>query len=111
MNDHQPEIDPAIAHLDIPFCDWGESCPSLAVWRITFHFVNNCTIPVDPEHQARRDEDGNHVIPMCASHFEELRVQAEAHVWKLRKHRVPACQSCGAPMRAVTDIIREREKL
>lgn len=111
MNDHQePDIDPAIAHLDIDLCDWGP-CDRIAVWRIRFHFVNHCEAVCCEHHQARRDEDGNHLIPMCASHFEQMRQEVAAHVWRLNRHGRAICTSCGAPIACVTDVIRERVKL
>lgn len=111
MNDHrEPEIDPAIAHLDIPLCDWGP-CDRIAVWRIRFHFVNHCEEVCCDRHQARRDEDGNHLIPMCVGHFEQMRQEVSAHVWKLNQRGRATCQSCGAPIACVNDVIRERIKL
>lgn len=113
MNDYrEPDIEPEIAHLDLDICDWGP-CDRLAVWRIRFHFVNHCEDVCCPYHAARQDEDGNHLIPMCANHFEQLRTEVSAHVWRLNKNKfgVAACQSCGAPIACVNDVIRERIKL
>lgn len=111
MNDYRnPDIDPAIAHLDLDLCDWGP-CDRIALWRIRFHFVNNCGAVCCDWHKAQQDEDGNHLIPICAKHFEELRAEVAAHVWRLNRHGRAICQSCGAPVTCINDVIRERVKL
>lgn len=110
MNDHHPDIDPAIAHLDFDICQWGD-CHRVALWRIRFHFINHCGAPCCDEHQNLLDEDGNHIVTMCAECFELLRQQVSAHIWKLNHYGRPHCASCGSPIRVVNDVIRERTKL
>lgn len=113
MDHQEPEIDPAIAHLDIPFCGWHPKCDRLALWRIRFHFVNHCQDPCCEHHAALRDEDGNQRVDLCGGCFETLRQEVAAHVWKLNqaaKGRA-ICLQCGHPVVTVNDVIREREKL
>lgn len=108
--DHLPEIDPAIAHLDVPFCEWRPDCNSLAMWRIRFHFVNQCQDTCCDYHAAQIDEDGNARIAMCGACFETLRQEVAAHVWRLNKMAGgrAICLQCGSPIATIDDVIRER---
>lgn len=110
---NEPQIEPEIAHLDIPFCEWNPECSALALWRIRFHFVNHCQDPCCEHHAALKDEDGNARISICASCFETLRQEVAAHVWKLNKAAGgrAICMPCGSPIATVNDVIRERVRI
>lgn len=91
-----------LAHLD-----WSEiacqnprrQCPHPATWLTETHAIDCCNDTNNPF--------GNITELLCNTCLTELRREVDDHINQLPKPpAIPACFTCGAPIREPSDILR-----
>lgn len=112
-----PQLDArTLGHLDFtPSCSCeshgicghakGTECGDQAAVITTIHLVHQCTNP-------ECDAAGNEIGPMCAACLDRVTAVVTDTVrrWASAARRiggVAVCNTCGAPVMAVSDIIRD----
>lgn len=80
-------------------CVHGHTCTETAGWVVHIHAIDACNQPgLDP--------CGNRVEIRCGSCVARLRTEVGEKLARLSPWGRPACQGCGAPIAAVSDVIR-----
>jgi hypothetical protein len=74
-------------------------CVSRAVLNVAFHDTDHCTEPDVPF--------GNRVQLLCLDCFRQMLHAVDAYLTQLNEYGRAACLTCGCPLVARTDILRE----
>jgi hypothetical protein len=87
-------------------CTRKGGCQNQATRHIEFHALDQCNTPVT------RDGDtvnpfGNYVYILCEPCLNSLAQAVAVYVDRLNVYGRKTCMTCGAPIRELSDIIRE----
>ena len=81
-----------------------DGCTNRAGYVVSIHAVHHCN-------DAGLDPFGNRIEIRCAECVQRLHVHVRDSLARLDPWGSPPCQSCGAPITRVSDVVRSVEKL
>jgi NAD-dependent SIR2 family protein deacetylase len=76
----------------------------VATHVVRVHAISTCD-------QDGRDADGNYCWLRCAVCLSQMRAEIARSLEELNRRFIPQCESCGAPMVRVSDVVRQVEEL
>jgi hypothetical protein len=85
-------------------CTHHGGCTRPATHIVRVHAIGSCG-------QDGRDADGNYCWLRCAVCLSQMRAEVARSLEELNRRFIPQCESCGAPMVRVSDVVRQVEKL
>jgi hypothetical protein len=95
---------PALNWSPLCGCVRHGGCTRVATHIVRVHAIGSCG-------QDGRDADGNRVLLRCAVCISTMRAEIARSLEELNRRFIPQCESCGAPMVRVSDVVREVEVL
>jgi hypothetical protein len=85
-------------------CTRHGGCTRPATHIVRVHAIGSCG-------QDGRDADGNYCWLRCAVCLSQMRAEVARSLEELNRRFIPQCESCGAPMVRVSDVVRQVEVL
>jgi hypothetical protein len=82
-------------------CTRHGGCTRPATHIVRVHAIGSCG----------RDADGNYVFLRCVTCVSQMRAEIARSLEELNRRFIPQCDSCGAPMVRVSDVVRQVEVL
>jgi hypothetical protein len=101
-----PATEPLRAPEWSPLCGCVRhgGCTRPATHIVRVHAIGSCG-------QDGRDADGNYVFLRCVTCVSQMRAEIARSLEELNRRFIPQCESCGAPMVRVSDVVRQVEEL
>lgn len=87
-------------------CTKAGGCRNTATEHVEFHAIDHCNNTTDEVNAF-----GNYVFLLCHPCLETLAAVVDQHIARLNVHGRATCLTCGAPVRQLSDAIREVKTL
>lgn len=104
INDTLAELDWHTYQCQCPQHTGPRGCREPARYILHIHAINRCNQPgLDPF--------GNRIEIRCRACLKRFKAHVAYQLWKLNRWGPNACETCGAPITRLSDVLREVVKL